>query len=259
MKNSKGFTLLELIVVIAIMGVLAVVMVPTLTQYKSRSELGVCEANRQEFLHSYIINQSMGDSGYSLEQAINGDCPALLADKNNLKCPDKGDIKVENGALVCSVHGAIGSSGSGSGSETLVSGDKIFGDTVTLQNWETLCKTTGALPYGGTEVVMGTVYVVKGVTYVVKWKDYLHDYEANSFVSNPDGAKFLQKFNPNVTINSSSFSAGNKWTPALMNGTVFSEYDSNKKRMVSYVFLGSDNTLYESLPTQGKGYWVKLS
>ena len=51
-KNNKGFTLVELIVVIAILGVLMAVLVPQYIQYVEKSRIGVDEAMIGEFAHN---------------------------------------------------------------------------------------------------------------------------------------------------------------------------------------------------------------
>lgn len=50
-KNNKGFTLVELIVVIAIIGVLAAVLVPQYIQYVEKSRIGVDESYLSEIAH----------------------------------------------------------------------------------------------------------------------------------------------------------------------------------------------------------------
>lgn len=250
MKNSKGFTLLELIVVIAIMGILAVVSVPTLTQYINRSKVGVCEANRQEFLHSFIVYQSSGDTTGSLEQAIAGTVPEMLTDKNNLKCPSGGTYSVVNGSIVCSVHGAIGSSGSGSGSTTLKAGDTILSNIV-LDDLGVLCNSA-INPSNGIIAVIGQVYVTKdGITYAVGNQNWISRADAQKFIDSGIVPNNFIKIDKSVTINSSNYLGGSAWNPTLKNHVIF--YENN----AAYLFMGADGAK-DNLPTIG-GNWLKLS
>lgn len=54
-KNNKGFTLVELIVVIAILGVLAAVLVPQYIQYVERARQGADIAYMGEVAHNVAI------------------------------------------------------------------------------------------------------------------------------------------------------------------------------------------------------------
>ncbi|MGI6147637.1 MAG: competence type IV pilus major pilin ComGC, partial [Bacillota bacterium] len=47
LRNQRGFTLVELMIVIVIIGVLAAIAVPAYSSYVSRAQERTCEANRR--------------------------------------------------------------------------------------------------------------------------------------------------------------------------------------------------------------------
>ena len=53
MKNRKGFTLIELIVVIAILGILALFLVPSFMGYAKDAKQSVCESNMTSIQRAY--------------------------------------------------------------------------------------------------------------------------------------------------------------------------------------------------------------
>lgn len=66
-KNKKGFTLVELIVVVAILGVLMAVLVPQYIQYVETSREGVDRSTISEIYHAMEITAA------SKETALTGD------------------------------------------------------------------------------------------------------------------------------------------------------------------------------------------
>ncbi|MEG1242930.1 MAG: prepilin-type N-terminal cleavage/methylation domain-containing protein, partial [Oscillospiraceae bacterium] len=67
--NNKGFTLVELIVVIAILGVLMAVLVPQYIQYVEKSRIGVDESIFGEIAHNMEIGaastEALGTGTYT--------------------------------------------------------------------------------------------------------------------------------------------------------------------------------------------------
>ena len=253
MKNNKGFSLMELLMTITITAVMVTLMTPVLYKHVGSAQAAVCEYNRNQFLRSFNTFKVIDTEGYTLKEALDGDCEFLESESEDLTCPGGGTIYVEDGQLICSVHGAIGSgqNAEDGSSTTLIGGDALYDGAVYINSWEEVCTTTSALPWGGVSMTAGTVYVYNGVTYVVKSDNYLQVGMASQYADDPDNLYFLQQFDPDNTIESSAYNASVGWTPPLANGVVCERNGSY------YVFLGSDNTTWESLPPNGN--WVLLT
>ena len=114
-SNSKGFTLIELIVVIVIMATLAAFIVPIYTSYIEKSRQSVCLANREELAREVYIEYSLGN------YASLADCFTSVYTSHGSAniCPSSGiytwvSDTSTTGHVVCSYHDGTGSSGSSS-------------------------------------------------------------------------------------------------------------------------------------------------
>ena len=107
-KNQKGFTLIELVVVIVILGVLASIAVPKYLDLTTSANAAADQANQKSIeaaVMMYFAQQVTADASYTLTQAVtayNAGSDAFFADGTT---PTKSDgsafsVNVVAGALI---------------------------------------------------------------------------------------------------------------------------------------------------------------
>lgn len=75
MNTQKGFTLIELMIVIAIIGILAAIAIPAYTSYTQRSANTACQAEAGDFTQDVMAQVALGEA-----------MPALPTDASNGRC-----------------------------------------------------------------------------------------------------------------------------------------------------------------------------
>lgn len=98
-KYDKGFTLIELIIVIFIVGILSAIIVPGYSEYIKKAEETACDTNSSQLERMYQVHlesQNIEHTDAVFEQ--------FLQEYDENICPDYGIITYVEGQIECSVH-----------------------------------------------------------------------------------------------------------------------------------------------------------
>lgn len=98
MRNRNGFTMIELVVVVTVLGILLGIMIPGVAGYMARAKEKECAVNRKAILLELDAKRVL-DPGAELAEVISEfaetiHCPeqaAYIADGNRVKCPIHGE------------------------------------------------------------------------------------------------------------------------------------------------------------------------
>lgn len=104
MQNKKGFTLIELIVVIVIIGIIAAIIVPRLGGFSDKAEVAACEATRRTMETAAAVMYAE-DGAYPLIADLIGNTELF---SETPACPTTGtySINATSGEIYCSEHNA---------------------------------------------------------------------------------------------------------------------------------------------------------
>ncbi len=112
LKSEKGFTLVELIMVIVIVGILSAVAVPKFINLTGAAQDAKCAANRGAInsavamTYAAIVVEDPSQADW-LETAVYGDLDdSMFATGSVPVCPLTGTYTLTSGQITCSIHGA---------------------------------------------------------------------------------------------------------------------------------------------------------
>lgn len=104
-RNQKGFTIMELMIVIVIIGILIAIAVPAYNAFRARAAAAACQSNLR------TLKSAMGlyyaDNGVYTDSAA--DLAGFLDNAGELHCPSKDDtgayyeytLDADTGAVTC--------------------------------------------------------------------------------------------------------------------------------------------------------------
>lgn len=110
-RSDKGFTLVELIMVIVIIGILASIAVPKFVNLQGSANQAVCEANQgaissaaaMQYAAVVVNDPTQADWLENLDAL--GDIQAAWFNAGVVpSCPTSGTIEITNGVATCTVH-----------------------------------------------------------------------------------------------------------------------------------------------------------
>lgn len=194
--KTKGFTLIELVIVIAVLGILAGLAIPRYLDYLDESRKQVCVTNRAQLEREYAYYNAQG-----LVSSIKEFIDSTTINSNTVHdpienmCPSKGTYSIgDNDHIVCSVHDKTADD---------KYGNKNYpgtGDYVPKTLYAVGTKVVGSdgIIYEATNASSASTYDPTTGYGLYGWK--VVGTEDGQAISMPDSGSVMRKYEPGVVV-----------------------------------------------------------
>lgn len=279
-RSKQGFTLVELIVVVLILGVLSGMALPSLTGYIDKTQETVCAHNRT-IIERVYLTEKLYDSSTTLEAIIAGTHGAQPS-ISGASCPSGGIyVATADGHVACSVHGVRnngshtdgtggtgGTGGSDMGDGTGGTGGDTGGDTSgdtdeepkTIEeiveeilyelstDWEDFKEQASQSP-SGLEFEQGTLISDEtGFYFVARNDNYISNSQTGGIGDMDPSGNIFARIDTSTVLTSADYDAIGKWSTPPQIGSLY-EYNGSL-----YVCVYGDGPWADTNPTKSKNW-----
>lgn len=108
-KSYKGFTLVEIMIVVAIIGLLVAIALPNFVIARKKSQMNSCKANLKQIdgaIQQYLLDTANAPAINSVADAESTLMPDYIKGTELPACPAYGDYTITNNTVTCTTGSA---------------------------------------------------------------------------------------------------------------------------------------------------------